>query len=148
MAAHAISYDCIHPLLYGAAFVVSGLSIDRTNQRLVASWRHRSTEAIIEAFRRSPTPRYTMKLLGRRIALLDAFVHQQDIRRPLGHMRKIPSERLAVVDRRTVQDLAPAGELARGVPAGALLGEGTFAARAEVGDPALVRRQECPVLGT
>jgi uncharacterized protein (TIGR03083 family) len=97
VAAHAISYDCIHPVLYGAAFVASGLSIDRTNQRLVASWRRRDAEAIIEAFRRSPTPRNTMKLLGGRIGLLDAFVHQQDIRRPLGRARTIPPDRLIAV---------------------------------------------------
>jgi uncharacterized protein (TIGR03083 family) len=97
VAAHAISYDCVHPVRYGAAFVVSGFSVDRANDRLVGSWRRRSTEAIVEAFRRSPAPRNTMKLLGSRIALLDVFIHQQDIRRPLGHLREIPSDRLAVV---------------------------------------------------
>jgi len=97
VAAHAISYDCIHPLAYAAAFAASGFSIDRTNQRLVASWRRRNTEAIVEAFRRAPSPRNTMRLLGRRIALLDVFVHQQDIRRPLGRPRPIPADRLAVV---------------------------------------------------
>jgi uncharacterized protein (TIGR03083 family) len=97
VAAHAISYDRISPLLYVPLFAVSGLSIDRTNRVLVRWWRRRGTGAIVEAFRRSPSPRRMMSLLGRRIALLDAFVHQQDIRRPLGRSREIPPERLVVV---------------------------------------------------
>ena len=38
-----------------------------------------------------------MRLLGKRIALLDCLVHQQDIRRSLGRPRAIPPERLAAV---------------------------------------------------
>src|SRR2546425_3635110 len=87
VAAHAISYDRISALLYVPLFVASGFSIDRTNRLLVRWWRRRDTEAILEGFRRSPSPQRMMRLLGRRIALLDAFVHQQDIRRPLGRPR-------------------------------------------------------------
>ena len=70
VAAHAISYDRISALLYVPLFVVSGFSIDRTNRLLVRWWRRRVPDAIIEAFRRSPSPRRMMRLLGRRIALL------------------------------------------------------------------------------
>jgi uncharacterized protein (TIGR03083 family) len=45
VAAHAISYDCIDPLRYGTVFVGSGFSLDRTNQRLIARWRHREGRA-------------------------------------------------------------------------------------------------------
>jgi len=97
VAAHAISYDRISPLLYVPMFLVSGFSIDRTNRLLVWWWRRRDTAAIVQALRRSPTPRGMMRLLGPRIALLDIFVHQQDIRRPIGRPRQIPPDRLAAV---------------------------------------------------
>ena len=97
VAAHAISYDRINPLLYVPLFVGSGFSIDRANGRMVSWWRRRGTEAVVGAFRRSPTPRGMMRLLGHRIALLDIFIHQQDVRRPLGRPRQIPSDRLTVV---------------------------------------------------
>jgi uncharacterized protein (TIGR03083 family) len=97
VAAHAVSYDRISPLLYVPLFIVSGFSIDRTNRLLVRWWRRRGTDRIVEALRRSPTPRGMMSLLGRRVALLDAFVHQQDIRRPLSRPREIPPERLATI---------------------------------------------------
>jgi len=97
VAAHAISYDRISPLLYVPLFIGSGFSIDRANDRMVSWWRRRGTEAVVDAFRRSPTPRGMMRLLGHRIALLDIFIHQQDIRRPLGRPREIPSDRLITV---------------------------------------------------
>ena len=97
VAAHAVSYDRISPLAYVPLFAVSGLSIDRTNRLLVRWWRRRGTDAIVEALRRSPTPRGMMRLLGRRIALLDVFVHQQDMRRPLSRPRQIPADRLAAI---------------------------------------------------
>ena len=97
VAAHAISYDRINPLLFVPLFVLSGFSIDRTNRMLVRWWRRQPTSRIVDAFHRSPTPRGMMRLLGKRIALLDCLVHQQDIRRPLGRPRAIPPERLAAV---------------------------------------------------
>ena len=39
-------------------------------------------------------PRGTTARLGGRVALVDAMIHQQDIRRPLGMPRSIPAERL------------------------------------------------------
>jgi len=97
VAAHAISYDRINPFRYVPLFVGSGFSIDRVNGRMVSWWRRRGTEAVVDAFRRSPTPRGMMRLLGHRIALLDIFIHQQDVRRPIGRPRDIPSDRLTTV---------------------------------------------------
>lgn len=46
--------------------------------------------------RAHPRPHGLTAGFGGRIGLLDALVHQQDIRRPLGLPRVVPAERLAV----------------------------------------------------
>jgi hypothetical protein len=49
------------------------------------------------------------RLLGRRLALIDSFVHQQDIRRPLDLSRSIPPARLVRLAEIMVHDRVGAG---------------------------------------
>lgn len=49
------------------------------------------------------------RLLGRRLALIDSFVHQQDIRRPLGLSRPVPPDRLRRVAELMIRDRVGAG---------------------------------------
>ena len=49
---------------------------------------------LIDELERNLRPRGLTRMFGSRIALLDALVHNQDIRRPLGLPRAIPAERL------------------------------------------------------
>src|SRR5207237_6484823 len=91
----------------------TGFSINRTNRTLVRFWRRRDTSTLVRAFRRCPLPRGMMRLLGRRIALLDVLVHQQDIRRPLGRPREIPAERSETVTRILTRHRIGAGGASR-----------------------------------
>lgn len=113
VAAHVISYDRINPVLYVMLFLATGMSVNRTNNVLVRYWRHRNQAALVRAFQRAPRPRGTMRLLGRRIALLDVLVHQQDIRQPLGRPRQIPAERTEAVARILTRHRIGAGGAAR-----------------------------------
>ncbi|MFD0000523.1 maleylpyruvate isomerase family mycothiol-dependent enzyme [Nocardia sp. NPDC127526] len=67
---------------------------------------NRVNAALVERFRQLPTAELVKRLDGRfgwfaklspGLALSDTFVHQQDIRRPLGLERKVPEERLVHV---------------------------------------------------
>lgn len=86
------------PLGSYAAIAVRRGSVDRTNNYLVEKSRALSTAQLVAKLEGSNG--WFTRLLPR-VALSDAFVHQQDIRRPLGKPRKeIPAERLrAVLDR-------------------------------------------------
>lgn len=69
-------------------------SIDRTNGALVAQFATMPTDELVN---RLATAHgwFSRSLPG--LALSDTFVHQQDIRRPLGRDRKVPAERLVAV---------------------------------------------------
>ena len=49
------------------------------------------------------------RVLGRRLALIDSFVHQQDIRRPLGLPRSVPPARLVSLIETMIRDRVGAG---------------------------------------
>ncbi|MEV0033599.1 maleylpyruvate isomerase family mycothiol-dependent enzyme [Nocardia sp. NPDC050793] len=84
-------YDTIAPLTYGGVVVRCGFSIDRVNGLLVEKARALSTDRLIDMFENAAG---TLSRFGPALVLADLFVHQQDIRRPLGRTRTIPADRL------------------------------------------------------
>ncbi|MFI1918444.1 maleylpyruvate isomerase family mycothiol-dependent enzyme [Nocardia sp. NPDC020380] len=80
-----------------AAYLLLGLrnpSVNRINQALVDRFRALPTAELVDRLDR---PDGWFARCAPRLALADMFVHQQDIRRPLGYARKVPAERLAAV---------------------------------------------------
>ncbi|MFB8004508.1 maleylpyruvate isomerase family mycothiol-dependent enzyme [Nocardia sp. NPDC056000] len=69
-------------------------STDRLNQALVEQFNGRPTGELVD---RLVEPRGWFSRYMPKTALSDSFVHQQDIRRPLGREREVPAERLVAV---------------------------------------------------
>ncbi|MEV6773077.1 maleylpyruvate isomerase family mycothiol-dependent enzyme [Nocardia sp. NPDC051030] len=69
-------------------------SVDKANNALVEQFRQLPTGVLVDRLAR--TDGLGTKLLPG-LVLADLFVHQQDIRRPLGYSRKVPPERLVRV---------------------------------------------------
>ncbi|SDS13768.1 TIGR03083 family protein [Microlunatus soli] len=59
-----------------------------------AEYDHLEPAQLIKFLRDHPTPQGSTARLNGRVGLVDAMIHQQDIRRPLGLPREIPVERL------------------------------------------------------
>lgn len=99
--AHAISYDDLTwpGLLKRAAR--AGFALGVINDLGVDEARARSTGELLDRLRAHVRPTGPVAVWGGMIALVDGLIHHQDIRRPLGHPRDIPPERL-----RAVLDLA------------------------------------------
>lgn len=97
VVAHMFSYDALGPLGLVRRFVTGGLHLDRVNAAGVAGSAGHSTDELLTLARGRPHPRGLIRAFGGRIALTDALVHHQDIRRPLGLPRHVPADRLLVV---------------------------------------------------
>jgi len=96
VVAHVVAYDRLAPSLV-RHFVRSGFSVDRVNLRTAAAWSSRSIDELLARLRGNELPGGITRLIGWRVALQDAVVHQQDVRRPLGRPRTIPAERVVGV---------------------------------------------------
>lgn len=72
----------------------TGPSVDRVNEALVQQFRKLPPAELVDRLARSNG--WFSRFLPA-VALADMFVHQQDIRRPLGYERKVPAERLIQV---------------------------------------------------
>ena len=107
--AHLVGYDCTNGVAFVVLFIATGFSVNRTNAVLVRRWRRRPNDRLVSAFRRGPRAWGVTRLLGRRLALIDSFVHQQDIRRPLGLSRSVPPERLVRLAEIMIRDRVGAG---------------------------------------
>jgi uncharacterized protein (TIGR03083 family) len=94
VAAHVIGNDELAGLALAARFVRGGFLPDRINQIGVENARARSTPDLLTSLGAHLEPRGPAAALGGRLGLVDALVHHQDIRRPLGLSRDIPRERL------------------------------------------------------
>jgi uncharacterized protein (TIGR03083 family) len=116
VAAHVVSYDDLTvpqliPRMARGGFRVTGM-----NPHRVRDYDTATHADVLAEVRAHTTPRGVTALFGGAIALTDALIHQQDIRRPLGIPREIPAERLvpaldfalralALPSRRHVRDL-------------------------------------------
>jgi uncharacterized protein (TIGR03083 family) len=96
VVAHIVAYDTLAPSL-GWQFVRSTFSVDRLNVRVADAWRKRNIDELVGRLRANLIPGGITRLIGWPVALQEAVVHHQDIRRPLGHIRKVPSERVVAV---------------------------------------------------
>lgn len=72
----------------------AGWRFSRLNDVGIARYAHLSPEELITFLRDHLTPHGSTARFGGRVGLVDAMIHQQDIRRPLGLPRTIPQERL------------------------------------------------------
>ena len=96
VAAHVVAYDRFAPSLVWH-LVRSGFSVDRVNLRTADAWSSRSIDHLLASLRANLLPGGITRLIGWRVALQDAVIHQQDVRRPLGRPRAIPAERVVGV---------------------------------------------------
>ena len=94
VVAHAVSYEEAAPLTVAGRFVRGGLRLSCANAVALRERGPVPSAVLIDELERNLRPRGLTRMFGSRIALLDALVHNQDIRRPLGLPRAIPAERL------------------------------------------------------
>jgi uncharacterized protein (TIGR03083 family) len=95
VAGHVTSYDIQSWPALLALFARSGFSLGRGNQARLEESRRLRTDELTARLRAHAVPRGVPALFGCAVALTDGLIHQQDIRRALGHPRHVPSERLA-----------------------------------------------------
>ena len=96
VVAHMFSYEDLGVFGLVGRFLRGGLLPDRVNAFGVAVYAEHSTDELLARVSDHLQPRGLTTGFGGRIALTDAVIHQQDIRRPLGLPRDIPAERLVV----------------------------------------------------
>ncbi len=94
VVAHAVSYEEAGPLTVVARFARGGFRLSGANAVGLRDRGQVSGAVLVDELERNLRPRGITRMFGSRIALLDAVVHHQDIRRPLGLPRPIPAERL------------------------------------------------------
>jgi uncharacterized protein (TIGR03083 family) len=94
VVAHMISYEGLHgrPLLRRLAR--GRFRLARVNDVGVDELRDAGPDELLTLLEQRLEPNGLTTGFGGRVALLDAMIHQQDIRRPLGVPRAIPPERL------------------------------------------------------
>lgn len=97
VVAHMFSYEGLPPAELVGRLLRSGLTLGRANAMGVAAHSGRSTEELVALAANHVTPTGPISAFGCRVALTDALIHHQDIRRPLGVPRDIPPERLTAV---------------------------------------------------
>jgi uncharacterized protein (TIGR03083 family) len=102
VVAHVFSYEGLGLPALIARFVSGGLDPDRINAAGIADDTTRTTDDLLQRARDHLEPSGLTAMFGGRIALTDALIHHQDIRRALGMPRDIPPERL-----RCALDFAP-----------------------------------------
>lgn len=94
VAAHVVSYE-----EHGAADLLKRLAKarfrpGRVNDVALAEYAARDPLELVEFLRSHLTPHGPTARFGGRVGLVDAMIHHQDMRRPLGMARDIPAERL------------------------------------------------------
>ena len=94
VVAHVVSYDELGWTGLAMAFVRGGFGPGRVNQLRVDAYRNHEPEQLVEVLRSHLRPRGLTAGFGGGIGLSDCLIHQQDIRRPLGRPRDVPSERV------------------------------------------------------
>lgn len=94
VVAHMLSYEELGPVGVLRRFTRGRLRFSGANAIGLVECANQDPPQLVELLDRSIQPRGLTRGFGSRIALLDAMIHQQDIRRPLGLPRDIPGDRL------------------------------------------------------
>jgi uncharacterized protein (TIGR03083 family) len=95
--AHMFSYDELSTIAALGRLLRNGMSLDRANAAGPARYADHTPEQLVALARSHLQPSGLTAKFGGRIALADAMIHQQDIRRALGLPRRIPALRIATV---------------------------------------------------
>jgi uncharacterized protein (TIGR03083 family) len=96
VVAHIISYEGAGAAALAKQFVQGRFWLSKINAVGVARSRDAPPDALLEAVGRNLRPSGLTTAFGGRIALTDALIHHQDIRRSLRLPRIVPPERLRV----------------------------------------------------
>jgi uncharacterized protein (TIGR03083 family) len=94
VVAHVFGFDELDPLGLAGLLLRSGLRPGRANDLRVTAHAGDGPDELLALARAHLRPRGLTAGFGGRIALTDGLIHQQDIRRPLGLPREIPTDRL------------------------------------------------------
>jgi uncharacterized protein (TIGR03083 family) len=94
LVAHVIGYEGLGRRELARRFVRGRFNPARINGTRLAEFRDAGPDELLALLEQRLEPSGLTTAFGGHIALLDAMIHQQDIRRPLGAMRTIPAERL------------------------------------------------------
>lgn len=70
--------------------------VDRLNGQRLKRYVQTGPDQLVELMRRGAEPSGAGALYGGRVALIECLIHQQDVRRPLGIQRAIPTDRLSL----------------------------------------------------
>lgn len=96
VVAHMFSYEELGIAGLIGRFIRGRVLPDRVNAVGVAAYTDYSTDDLLALVKDHLHPRGLTAGFGGRIALTDGLIHHQDIRRPLGLLRDIPSDRMLV----------------------------------------------------
>ena len=94
VVAHVISYDELDARGLLAHVVRGRFRPDQVNAAALVGYDTRTPGQLLALLTDHLQPRGLPAALGGRVALVEALIHHQDIRRPLGLPRAIPPERL------------------------------------------------------
>lgn len=94
VVAHMLSYEELSARGLLGRLTDGRFLPDRVNAVGLAEYGTRGPDELLTLLRDHLEPRGLPSAFGCRIALTDALIHHQDIRRPLGMPRQIPAERL------------------------------------------------------
>lgn len=97
VVAHMISYDLIGVGGALARVAKAGFSLHRANDVGIAEAAKLGTGELLRNLNDCLRPRGLTTAFGGMVALVDGFIHHQDIRRGLGIPRELPTRRLATV---------------------------------------------------
>ena len=97
VAAHVVSYE-----EHGAVDLIrraarARFRPGRLNDVALGEYGGRDPHELVDFLRDHLTPRGATARFGGRVGLVDAMIHHQDMRRPLGAARQVPAERLRCV---------------------------------------------------
>ena len=114
VVAHVMSFDDV--TLFGMLRRAVHARFVDVNQVGVDELASLDTTELLDRLMARLRPQGLAKAFGGRLALLDATIHHQDIRRPLGRLRDIPADRLrCVLHDAVLSPELPGWRLARGV---------------------------------
>ena len=94
VVAHMFSYEDLGWGRLVGRFLAHGVLPDRVNNASVAGYAGYRTDDLLALVKDHLQPRGLTAGFGGRIALTDGLIHHQDIRRPLGLTRDIPTDRM------------------------------------------------------